>query len=98
MAIVGLPALGVALAVAVIDPNDYKPQVEAAVLTATGRELTIGGTLRVGLSPWPTIEISEVKLANLPSGTRADMVRIERIQARLSLTNLLWRRVEVTRL
>jgi hypothetical protein len=98
MTTVGLPAVGVALAVSVIDPNDYKPQVADAVRSATGRELTLGGPLRVGFSLWPTIEISDVKLANLPGGSRPDMARIERIQARLSLSDLLWRRVEVNRL
>jgi uncharacterized protein involved in outer membrane biogenesis len=98
LVIVGLPIIGATVALAVLDPNDYKPQVADAVRSATGRELTLGGPLRVAFSLWPTIEISDVKLANLPDGSRPDMVRIERIQAQLSLWNLLWRRVEVTRL
>jgi uncharacterized protein involved in outer membrane biogenesis len=96
--IIGLPIIGAAIAVAVIDPNDYKPRIAAAVQAATGRELTLGGTLRVSASFWPTIEISDVKLANLPGGSRWDMARIEKIEARLSLSDLLWRRVEVTTL
>jgi uncharacterized protein involved in outer membrane biogenesis len=96
--VVGLPAIAAGIAVAVIDPNDYKQQIAAAVQTATGRELTLGGTLRIGLSLWPTIEISDVKLANLPGGSRPDMVRVEKIEARLLLSELLFHRVEITRL
>jgi uncharacterized protein involved in outer membrane biogenesis len=96
--IIALPVVGVGIVASMIDPNDYKPQIAAAVQAATGRELTIGGELRVGASLWPTIEISDVKLANLPGGSRPDMARVEKIQARLSLSGLLWRKVEVTRL
>jgi AsmA protein len=90
-------ALGVA--VAVVDPNTYKPQIVAAVQRATGRALTLGGPLRVSPSLWPTIEVTDVKLANLPGGTRPDMVRAERIEAQLSLPALLLRRrLELTKL
>ena len=98
MVILALPVLGAALAAAIIDPNDYKPQIAAVALAATGRELTMGGPLRVGLSLWPTIEISDVKLANLPGGSRPDMARVEKIEARLSLLGLLRGRVEVSTL
>ena len=98
MVILGLPVIGAGVAAAVIDPNDFKPQIAAAVLAVTGRELTMEGKLQVGASLWPTIEISNVKLANLPGGSRPDMARVEKIEARLSLSGLLWRRLEVTRL
>jgi uncharacterized protein involved in outer membrane biogenesis len=98
LGILGLPIIGIGIAAAVIDPNDYKLEIASAVLAATGRELTMGGELRVGASLWPTIEISDVKLANLRGGSRPDMALVEKIQARLSLSSLLWRRVEVTRL
>jgi uncharacterized protein involved in outer membrane biogenesis len=90
-------ALGVI--VAVVDPNNYKPQIAAAVQRATGRALTLGGPLRVSLSLWPTIEVTDVKLANLPGGTRPNMVSAERIEAQLSLPALLLRhRLELTKL
>jgi uncharacterized protein involved in outer membrane biogenesis len=98
LVIIVLPVIGLGVAAAVVDPNDFKPQISAAVLAATGRELTLGGELRVSASLWPTIEITDVKLANLPGGSRPDIARVEKILARLSLSGLLWRRLEITRI
>ena len=89
-------ALGIA--VTLLDPNDYKPQIVAAVQHATGRTLSLGGSLRISRSLWPTIEVTDVTLANLPGGTRPDLARAERIEAQLSLPALLHRRIEVSKL
>jgi uncharacterized protein involved in outer membrane biogenesis len=89
-------ALGVA--VTLLDPNDYKPQIVAAVQQATGRTLSLGGPLRISRSLWPTIEVTDVTLANLPGGTRPDLARVKRIEAQLSLPALLHRRIEVSKL
>ena len=86
------------LAVILVDPNDYKPQIAAAVQGATGRTLTLDGPVRISRSLWPTIEASNLKLANLPGGSRPDMATIERIEARLSLPALFSRRLEILRL
>lgn len=93
-----LPAAALGVAVAVVDPNGYKPQIVAAVQRATGRTLSVGGPLRISRSLWPTIEVTDVMLANLPGGTRPDMARAERIEAQLSLPALLRRRIEVSKL
>jgi AsmA family len=89
-------ALGIA--VTLLDPNDYKPQIVAAVQQATGRTLSLGGPLRISRSLWPTIEVADVTLADLPGGTRPDLARAERIEAQLSLPALLHRRIEVSKL
>ena len=93
-----LPALAAGIAAGIVDPNEFKPQIVAAVRDETGRTLTIDGPLGIAPSLWPTITASGVKLANLPGGTRADMARAERIEAQVALLPLLWRRIEVTRL
>jgi AsmA-like protein len=94
--LLAVSALG--LAVTFLDPNDYKPQIVAAVQQATGRTLSLGGPLRISRSLWPTIEVTDVTLANLPGGTRPDLARVERIEAQLSLPALLRRRIEVSKL
>jgi len=86
------------ISVTFLDPNDYKPQIVAAVQQATGRTLSLGGPLRISRSLWPTIEVTDVTLANLPGGTRPDLARAERIEAQLSLPALLHRRIEVSKL
>jgi AsmA family len=93
-----LPIAALGIAVTLLDPNDYKPQIVAAVQRATGRTLSLGGPLRISRSLWPTIEVTDVTLANLPGGTRPDLARAERIVAQLSLPALLRRRIEVSKL
>lgn len=97
-AIAALPVLAVGAALLLLDPNDYKPQIIDAVQAATGRTLTLRGPLRVSRSLWPTLDVTDVLLANAPGGTRPDMARAERIEAQISLLALLQRRIDVTRL
>jgi uncharacterized protein involved in outer membrane biogenesis len=95
---IALPIAAIGIGVVAIDPNDYKPDIISAVQDATGRTLSLNGPLRISRSLWPTIEVNDVALANMPGGTRADMARAERIEARLSLPALLWHQIEVVRL
>ena len=96
--LVVLPVLTIAAAVVLLDPNDYKAAITEAVQDATGRTLSLNGPLRLSRSLWPTIEVNDATLANLPGGTRPDMARAERIEAQLSLPALLWRRIEIVKL
>ena len=96
-AIVALPVATIGAA-ALLDPNDYKQVLVDAVQNATGRTVGLNGPVRLSRSLWPTIEVNDVTLANLPGGTRPDMARAERIEAQLSLPALFRRRIEVARL
>ena len=64
--VLALPMLAAGAAIAVVNPNDFKPQLVAAVEQATGRTLTIGGDLSISKSLWPAIVVSDVQLENLP--------------------------------
>lgn len=94
-ALIAVPAAAIVAAATLLDPNDYKQQIADAVQRATGRTLTLAGPLRVAPSLWPTIEATDVQLANLPGGSRPDMAKVERITARLSLLGLLHRQLDV---
>jgi AsmA protein len=99
--IVGLLVVGgvvVALRGGGLDPDAYKPEIEAAVLRATGRTLTIGGQLRIGLFNGPRIKATDVALSNAPGGSRPQMVTVGEVKARLSLMALLTGRIEIERL
>ena len=93
-----LPVALAGAGLAFLDSNDWKPEIVRAVLDATGRTITLNGPLRVSWSLWPTFEITDVSLANLPGGTRPDIARAERIEAQISIPALLRRRVEVVKL
>ncbi|MGI4939248.1 MAG: AsmA family protein [Janthinobacterium lividum] len=93
-----LPIAAIGIAAAVLDPNDFKQTLVAAVHDKTGRTLSLNGPIRLSRSLWPTIRVDDVTLANLPGGTRPDMAHAERIEAQLSLPALLHRRIEIAKL
>ncbi|MBW1753436.1 MAG: AsmA family protein, partial [Deltaproteobacteria bacterium] len=43
------------------DYNDLKPQIAKAVWNATGRELTIGGDIKLKLGLIPAIVLTDIK-------------------------------------
>ncbi len=93
-----LVAMATAIAAAFLDLNAFKPRIEQAVFDATGRAITMNGPLRIVWSLHPTIETTDVTLANLRGGSRPDIARVERIQAQLSVAALFHREIDVTRL
>ena len=97
-ALVALPVAAVGAAALLIDPNAYKAEIVQAVQDATGRTLTLRGPLSLSRSLWPTLEVTDVTLANLPGGTRPDMARAERIEGQISLLALLRHQIEITKL
>lgn len=99
VALLVLLPLGVAaIAAATFDAGALKVRLATIVQAQTGRALTLNGPLRIGWSLWPTLEVNDVKLANLPGGSRPDMARAERIRAQISLPALLLHRLELVRL
>ncbi len=47
-----------------VDANRFKPQIEAAVLDATGRELTLVGDIELGFFPWLALRTGEGRFGN----------------------------------
>jgi AsmA protein len=94
--VVLLPVLAVAGALVFVDPNAWRPRIEAAALQATGRALTLG---RLSLVPAlsPTVAAEDVALANLPGGSRPAMATVARAEVTLALLPLVLGRVEVAR-
>lgn len=96
--IVLLPAIAVAVLVATFDPEALKPRIEAAVESATGRKLALGGPIRLKPSLVPTVTLDDVSLANMPGGSRPQMVTVRQVDIQLALLPLLSRRVELQQL
>lgn len=97
--VVVLLVAGIAIFAATFDPNAYKPQIVAAVQSATGRELKING--RIGLSLFslaPTLEVSDVSFSNPPGFSRPQMATLQSLELQLALIPLLSKQVEVSRL
>lgn len=103
-ALKGAALAGLALAIALIaaakaiDFNAYKAFVAEQVKSATGRELTIAGPLELKPGLVPLLVANGVSLSNAPGGSRAEMVKVDRIEAEIALLPLLKREIRVQRL
>ncbi len=88
-------ALLVAVAV-LIDPNDYKGQITAAVQKATGRQLTLDGKLQLAVFPTIRIAVGSATLSNAPGFGNEPMAKIGSAELQLGLLPLLSRRIEIS--
>jgi uncharacterized protein involved in outer membrane biogenesis len=90
------------LAISVIitryDYNKLKPQIESAFKEATGRELTLKGNLDLKIGLAPALVVNGAAVQNAPWGARPEMAEIKRLEVKLALIPLLFRRVEVKRI
>jgi len=101
IAVVGLVAALAVTAVAVVtnmDFSQYKGLIEAKAKEATGRDLKIGGELKVVIGLSPALAVSDVSFANAPWGTRPQMVTARRFEAQVDLIPLLSGNLRVRRL
>lgn len=99
-----LAALAVAAAllaavVVLVDPDDYRDRIAAAVRDATGRELVLGGPLALDLWPCCSLAFADASLGNPPGFPAEPFVRVRNASLGLRLWPLLTaRRVEVGRI
>jgi uncharacterized protein involved in outer membrane biogenesis len=80
------------------DYNDLKPQIAKAVWNATGRELTIGGDIKLKLGLIPALVLTDIKFQNAPWGTRTNLAKIRYFEIQVALLPLLKRNIEVKQL
>jgi uncharacterized protein involved in outer membrane biogenesis len=99
VALVFAAALAVALVRVVksIDVDRYRAEASAWTRQATGRELAFAGPVKLRLSLHPALTANGLTLANRPGDARADMVRLDRVEAQIGLLPLLWGEVRVSR-
>ncbi|MBW8269796.1 AsmA family protein [Caldovatus aquaticus] len=93
-----LPLAAAGLFLATFDAEAWKPRLAAAVESATGRTLTLAGPVSVAFGLTPAIALEGVALANLPGGSRPEMLTLRRAELRLALLPLLAREIRVRRL
>jgi hypothetical protein len=99
LALVLAAVLAVALVRVVksIDVERYRAEAVAWTRQATGRDLTFAGPVKLKLSLHPALTANGVTLANPPGAPRADMIRVDHIEAQIGLLPLLWGDVRVGR-
>lgn len=80
----------------VIDPNDYKDEITAAVKEQTGRELTIEGDLQLSVFPWLGIEMGALQLSNATGFGDKPFASLQGAEVRVKLWPLLSQKVEAS--
>ncbi|HHJ13064.1 MAG TPA: AsmA family protein [Gammaproteobacteria bacterium] len=93
--LVTLLAAAVVVLPMVIDPNDYRDEIAAAVESATGRKLDIEGDLSLSVFPWLGIGMGETRLANAAGFPKRPFARVRQVQVRVRLLPLLSRKLEM---
>ena len=79
----------------VVDPNDYKEEISAAVSKKTGRELTIDGDIKWSVFPSIGLELSDVTLGNPEEFDGQPMLDIGEAGISVKFLPLLKREVQV---
>lgn len=95
--LLALGAAGIAVFLATLDIERFRPRIQAAALAALGRPVEFGAmALHVRLTP--LITVRDARLANLPGGSRPDMVTVAQAELEVALLPLLSGRVAIRRL
>ena len=97
----GIAALGIglALAVAAIDFNRFKPDIAAAARNAMGRELVLAGDIDLRMELPPVLAVEDVSLENAEWGSRPALATIQRLEIEVMILPLLLKReIEIGRL
>ena len=93
--LVALLLIGVAIAIATVDPNRFVAPLAARIKASTGRNLTVKGPVGIKLSLEPSVMLPDVAFDNAPWSKTPQMLTAKRIEAQIALLPLLSRRFEV---
>ena len=80
------------------DFNTFKPRITELAKQYTGRELTLGGDIELGLSLFPTLVVNDVTFQNASWGTRPQMAQVKRVEVQIALFPILRGDIHVSRL
>jgi AsmA protein len=87
--LVALVFVAIVVIVWFVDPNHFKPRIEAAVRDATGREFALVGDIELGFFPWLALRTREGRFGNAPGFGPEPMVSWKRAQLGAKLIPLL---------
>jgi AsmA protein len=96
-ALLAVLVLGVVAVLVLVDPNDYRDDIEALVKSETGRSLQIGGEIDLKLFPWLALGVRDVRLGNPPGYGNEPFLTVREASVGVKLFPLLNKRLEVSR-
>lgn len=94
--IIGLVVAAVIIVPLLVDLNDYKPEIEAAVQDKTGRKLSIVGDIDIFIFPWIGVSTGEISLSNAEGFLPNYFAVIKQSNIKIKLIPLLSKEVEVS--
>jgi uncharacterized protein involved in outer membrane biogenesis len=80
------------------DFNKFKPQITELAKQYTGRDLTLGGDIELGISLFPTLVVNDVTFQNASWGTRPQMAQVKRLEVQIAVLPILRGDIQVSRL
>jgi len=92
--LLGAALLGVWL---LVNPNQFKGRIAAAVKESTGRELRLSGDIKLSVFPWIALELGPATLGNPPGFSEEPFLSLAHASVRVKLLPLLRERLEVAR-
>lgn len=93
--LIALIVVGLLLVVLLVDPNDYRDDIERMVEQKTGRELTLSGDLNLSVFPWIALEAGPASLGDAPGFGAEPFASIQEVRIGVRLLPLLRKKIEV---
>lgn len=76
-----------------VDVRTYVPAIEKKVTELTGRTFTCGPDFSISFFPWISVSFSQMKLGNPPGFISDYFMKVDSLEARISLLSLLKKQV-----
>ena len=96
-AIIALVVAGLVAVWLLVNPNDYKGRIAAAVKQSTGRDLILKGDIKLAVFPWVALELGPASLGNPPGFGEEPFLAFNRAAVRVKLFPLLAKRLQMDR-
>jgi Uncharacterized protein involved in outer membrane biogenesis len=93
--LIALVIVGLLLVLLLVDPNDFRDDIEELVERQTGRELTLSGDLKLSVFPWIALELGPASLGDAPGFGDEPFVSIQEARVGARLWPLLRGRIEI---
>jgi len=81
-----------------VNPNDYKGRIAAAVKDSTGRELILNGDIKLSVFPWVALQLGPASLGNPPGFGAEPFLAFNRAGVRVKVLPLLSKELVVDRI
>ncbi len=98
LAVVAAAIVAVVAILATMDFEQYRGLIEAEAKKATGRDLSLNGSIDLSISLTPAIVVEDVTFSNAEWGSRDQMASLDRFEAEVSIMPLLSGDIQINRI